>query len=111
VPACPGTFIGYPIGEVGHVLIPDPGRQRADDDQVQLVEVDRRLAVDAGVDCPECDLAGVRVDQPVVFVVGLVGQRVRDLLQIDVAQVQHLARISLSPCPHSRTGTRRQRHP
>jgi hypothetical protein len=72
----PGTFIGYPVGEVGHVLVPDPGRQRVDDDQVQLVEVDRRLAVDAGVGRPERDLSRVRVDQPVMFVVGLVGQRV-----------------------------------
>jgi hypothetical protein len=55
----PGTFICYPIGEVGHVLVPDPGRQRVDDDQVQLVEVDRRLAVDAGVSCPERDLSRV----------------------------------------------------
>jgi hypothetical protein len=31
-----------------------------------------------------------------VAAAGLVGQRVRDLLQIDVAQVQHPARISLS---------------
>jgi hypothetical protein len=45
-----------------------------------------------------------------VLVVGLVGQRVRDLLQIDVAQLQHPASISLSRCPHSRTGTRMQRH-
>ena len=101
----PGPFVGYPIGEVGHVLVPDPGRQRADDDQVQLVEVDRRLAVDAGVGRPERDLSGVRVDQPVVFVVGLVGQRARDLLQIDAAQVQHPARISLCRCPRSRTRT------
>jgi hypothetical protein len=52
----PGAFIGDGFGEVGHVLIPDPGWQRIDADQVQLVEVDRCLAVDAGV--------------------GLVGQRV-----------------------------------
>ena len=34
----PGTFIGYPIGEVGHVLVPDPGRQRINHNQVQFVE-------------------------------------------------------------------------
>ncbi len=50
-------------------------------------EVDRCLAVDAGVGCPERDLSGLRVDQPPVFVVGLVGQRVADLLQIQAAQV------------------------
>jgi hypothetical protein len=36
------------------------------------------------------------------FVVGLIGQRVRDLLQVEATQVKHLARISLSRCPHSR---------
>jgi hypothetical protein len=40
----PGTFIAYPHGEVGHVLVPGPGRQRANDDQVQLAEIGRRLA-------------------------------------------------------------------
>jgi hypothetical protein len=30
----PGAFIGGCFGEVGHVLVPDPGRQRLDDDQV-----------------------------------------------------------------------------
>jgi len=30
----PGVFIGYPISEVGHVLVPDPGRQRVDDDKI-----------------------------------------------------------------------------
>ena len=56
----PGTFIGYPIGEVGHVLVPDPRRQRVDDYQVRLVEVDRRLAVDAGIGRPERDLSRAR---------------------------------------------------
>lgn len=93
-----GAFIGDPVGEVGHVLVPDPEWQRIDDDQVQLVEVDWRLPVDAGVGRPERDLAGVRVDQPVVFVVGLAGQRVGDLLQIDAAQVKHQARIDLPHC-------------
>jgi hypothetical protein len=37
----PDALIGYPVGEVGHVLVPDPGRQRIDDEQVQFVEVDR----------------------------------------------------------------------
>ena len=67
------------------------------------------MAVDVGVGRSEGDLSRVRVDQPVVFVVGLVGQRVRDLLQIEAAQVQHTARIDLSRCPHSRTGAREQR--
>jgi hypothetical protein len=29
------------VGEVGHVQVPDPGRQRINDDQIQLVEVGR----------------------------------------------------------------------
>jgi hypothetical protein len=89
----PGAFIGDGSGEVGHVLIPDPGWQWIDTDQVQFVEVDRRLAVDAGVGGPERDLSGVRADQPPVFLVGLVAQRVADLLQVEAAQVQHHARI------------------
>jgi hypothetical protein len=107
----PGTFIGYPIGEVGHVLVPDPGRQRVDDDQVQLVQADRRLAVDAGVGRPERDLSRVRVDQPAVFVVGLAGQRLRSPPDrcCSGPAIQHPARISLSLRPRSRTGTRRQR--
>ena len=49
------------------------------------------LPVDAGVSGPERDLPRVRVGQPVVFVVGLVGQRAGDLLQIEAAQVKHQA--------------------
>jgi hypothetical protein len=37
-----------------------------------------------------------------MFVVGLVGQGVRDLLQIDAVQIQHLARIGLYLRPHSK---------
>lgn len=60
------------FGEVGHVLVPDVRRERIDGEFVQLVEIDGCLAVDAGVGGPEQDFAGVRVDQPSVFVVGLV---------------------------------------
>src|SRR6266496_670659 len=56
----PGLFIGNRLGEVRHVLVPDPGRQRVDADQVQVVEVDRRLTVDAGIGRPEHDLPGLR---------------------------------------------------
>jgi hypothetical protein len=41
-------------------------------------------------------LSGLRVDQPSVLVVGLVGQRVTDLLQIQAAQLRHGTRID--PC-------------
>jgi hypothetical protein len=106
----PGALIGDSVGEVGHVLIPDPGRQRLDDDQVQFIEVDWRLPVYTGVSRPERDLSRVRVDQPVVFVIGLVGQRVGDLLKIEAAQVKHQARIDLPRYLRSGTGTPDQRH-
>jgi hypothetical protein len=96
--SAPGAFIGNLLGEVGHVLVPDPGRQWIDADQVQFVEVDRCLAADAGVGGPEHDLSGLWVDQPPMIVIGLVGKRVGDLLQIDAAQVKHQARIDPSSC-------------
>src|SRR5450755_5046704 len=49
----PSTFIGKSSGEVGHVLVPDPGWQWIDADQVQVVEIDGCLAVDAGAGRPE----------------------------------------------------------
>jgi len=67
-----------------------------DADQIQIVEVNRCLAVDAGVGVPERNLSGLRVDQPPVFVVGLVGQYVADLLQVETAQVQRPTRIDPS---------------
>jgi len=98
VPLAPGVFIGNDVGEVGHVLVPDPGWQWIDADQVQFVEVDRCLAVDAGAGGPERHLSSLRVDQPPVFVVGLVGQRVADLFKVEAAQIQHQARIEPSCC-------------
>jgi hypothetical protein len=56
----PRVLIGYSGGEAGHILVPDPGRQRVNDDQNQLVEVDRRLPVDSGLGGPERNLSGVR---------------------------------------------------
>jgi hypothetical protein len=106
----PGALIGDSAGEVGHVLVPDPGRQRLDDDQVQFIEVDWGLPVDAGVSGPERDLSRVRIDQPVVFVIGLVGQRAGDLLQIEAAQVKLQARIDLPSCLRSSTRTPDSRH-
>jgi hypothetical protein len=105
----PGALIGDCGGEVGHVLVPDPGRQRLDEDQVQFVEVDGCLPVDAGVSRPERDLSCVRVDQPVVFVIGLAGQCAGDLFQIEAAQVKHQARINLPRNLRSSTGTPDQR--
>jgi hypothetical protein len=80
--------------------------------QVQLVEVDRRLPVDAGIGAPERDLSGPRVDQPPVFAAGLAGHRAGDLLQVKDAQVKHHARIipsSPTPAPKQRNARRHQR--
>jgi hypothetical protein len=106
----PGALIGDSAGEVDHVLVPDPGRQRLDDDQVQFIEVDGCLPVDASVSRPEHDLSRVRVDQPVVFVIGLVGQCASDLLQIEAAQVKRQARIDLPRYLRSSTRTPGSRH-
>jgi hypothetical protein len=78
----PGTFTGDPVGETGHVLVPDPTRQRADDSQVQLAEVDGSPVIEAGAGRPECHLARARADRPVVLAVALAGQRGGNLFQI-----------------------------
>ena len=49
----PGSLVADLIGEVGHVLVPDAGRQRIDADQIPLVKVNEGLVVDSGVGCPE----------------------------------------------------------
>ena len=85
--------------------VPDPGRQRLDEDQVQFIEADWCLPVDAGVSRPERDLSRVRIDQPVAFVIGLAGQPAGDLLQIEAAQAKHQARINLPRYLRSSTGT------
>ena len=75
-------------------------------DQIQIVEVNRCLAVDARVGCLERDLSGLRVDQLPVLAVGLVGQCVADLLQVEAAQVRHLARIDPYSSPSLKKQTR-----
>jgi hypothetical protein len=35
-----GAVVADPLGELGHVLVPDVGRQWVDADPVQLVEID-----------------------------------------------------------------------
>ena len=104
-----GTFVADGLGEVDHVAIPDPRRQGVDGDQglVQLVQVDRVVPVDAGVGSPEHDLTRVGVDQPCAFEVVLVRQRDGDLLQIDLVQVQHPARIASRPRAFAAPGTQR----
>ena len=105
----PGTLIRDPVGEVSHILIPDPRRQRIDDNQVQIIKIDRRLPINAGTGRPEHDLSRARIDQPVVLIVGLVSQRVGDFLQIDAAQIKHHARIGPAGPMRARTGTPNQR--
>ncbi|MEU5942158.1 hypothetical protein ABZ807_23910 [Micromonospora sp. NPDC047548] len=75
-----GRLVADPLGEVSHVLIPDVGRQRIDADQVEVVKVPGRFSVDSTVRRPDHDFAGLRVDQPSVLAVGLVGERGGDLL-------------------------------
>ena len=74
------NLVADPFCEVSHVLEPDVGRKRVDRHQIQFVEVDRILPIDAGVRCPECDLSGLRIDQPLVVIVVLIGQRGRYLV-------------------------------
>jgi hypothetical protein len=54
----PGPLTGNHLGEIRHVLVPDPGRQGIEADHVQIAKVDRRLPVDAGIGRPEHDLTG-----------------------------------------------------
>src|ERR1017187_6244642 len=61
--------------------------QRRQPRRPQLNWVDRGLVVGAGGGCAERDLSGLRVDQPPVLVIGLIGQRVSDLLQVEAARV------------------------
>lgn len=83
-----------PLGEVDHVLIPDGRRQRVNEDQVvQLIDVDRVVAIDATVTGPEHDLPTLWVDQPPMVVVSLVGQRRGDFFDIDGIQVEHVVSV------------------
>ena len=45
----PGSLVTDALGEVDHVLVPRPGRQRLDREQTHFVEVDRRAAIDPAV--------------------------------------------------------------
>ena len=60
-----------------------------DRDQVQLVEFDRVLTIDARVAGSESNLARSRVDQPSMFIVGLIRQRGGDLLNVNSFQAEH----------------------
>ncbi|WP_295696897.1 hypothetical protein [Lapillicoccus sp.] len=77
------------LSEVDHVLVPDVRRDRFDGNEVQLVDLDGVLAIDACVARPERDLARARVEQPSVLVVRLIRESGGDLVNVDPAQVQH----------------------
>ena len=85
----PGGVVTDPFGEVGHVLVPDIGGKRIDWNQIQLVELDRVLPIDACINRPERDLASPWVDQPSVLVVGLIRQRRRNLVHVELVHVEH----------------------
>lgn len=110
--SAPSSVIAQTIGEVDHVLVPDVRRQGIDSDEVQLVELDGVLAVNAGVTGPEHHLAGARIDQPTMLVVSLVGQRGGDVLDVDGVQIQHVISVGLPLLKgQSRGGCLRKHHP
>ncbi len=94
------------VGKVGHVPKPHIGRERIDGDEIELVDLDGVLPVDARVGGPEHHLTGSRVDEPSVLVVSLIRERGGDLLNVDSAQVEHLLRLEPEPGvleePHER---------
>src|SRR5436309_14066749 len=98
-----GFVVAGSLGEVGHVLVPDVGRQGVDAEQVQVIEVDGCLAVDTGVASPEHDLSGLRIDQPAMLVVGLLGKSGSDLLQVQAAEAMHRITISRQMWPATAT--------
>jgi len=79
--------------EVGHVLIPDVRRERLDGNEVQLIDLDGVLAIDACIPGPERHLACSRVEQPSVLVVRLIRERGCDLLNVNPAQLEHPLRL------------------
>ncbi len=88
-----GRIVADALSETGHVLIPDVRRDRIDGNEVQLVDLDGVLAVDACVAGPERHLSRSRVEQSTVLIVGLIRERSCDLLNVDSAEVEHLLRL------------------
>lgn len=106
----PGGVVTDPVGEIGHVLVPDIGGKRIDGNQIQLLEVDRVLPIDACVNRSEHDMPGPWVDQPSVLVVGLIRQRRRNLVHVELVQVQHPFRVDPEPSVEAgATGPRAER--
>jgi hypothetical protein len=89
----PDNAVADAVSEVGHVLKPHIRRERVDEEEVELVDLDWVLPVDACVAGPEHYLARARVNQPPMFEVSLIRQRAGDLLNVDSAQVKHPLRL------------------
>jgi hypothetical protein len=84
-----GDGVADVVGKVSHVLKPHRGRQRVDEDEIDLVDVERVLPIDARVAGPEGHLTRSRVDQPSVLKVSLISQGRCDLIHIDSAKIEH----------------------
>jgi hypothetical protein len=92
-----GVSVADALSEVSHVLVPNMGGERVDENEIQLVDLDGVLSVDARVAGPERHLARTRVDQPTVLVVGLIRERGCDPLNVDSTQVEHPLRVEREP--------------
>jgi hypothetical protein len=84
----PRLLVTDELGEVDHVLVPDPGRQRVDAEQSILgvalcVAIGVAVGVVVGVVGPEVGLAGQGVEQPLMLEAALVGQCRRQHLEVD----------------------------
>ena len=95
--ASAGRAVADAVSKVGHVLKPHVGRERVDGDEIELVNLDGVLPIDASVAGPESYLARSRVEQPSVFVVSLIRECVGDLLNVESVQVEHLLRVEPEP--------------
>jgi hypothetical protein len=70
--ASAGCLVADAVSKVGHVLKPHVGRERLDENKIQLINLDGFSPVDARVAGPGGHLARSRVEQPSVLVISLV---------------------------------------
>ena len=91
-----GRPVADALGKVGHVLEPNVGGKWIDDREIQLVDLDWVLSIDACIAGPERDVSCPRIDQPSVLVVGLIRQGRGDLPNVDLGQDKHLLRLEPS---------------
>lgn len=88
-----GNSVADAIGKVSHVLKPHRRRQRVDEDQIELLDLDGVLPINARIAGPEDDLTRSRVDQPSVLKVSLIGESRCDLINIDSEKIEHPLRV------------------